>query len=341
MSNTKPPKRPNAPNRLEDLARLAGVSVSTVSRALNDSHLISERTKQRILSLAEEHHYAGRTQFTPRGASVVAPVSVLLPYASGTDIHLSNPFIMELVGGIGDALWEQGYDLVVTHYPSEGNRQAFSPDAGAYIVLGQYPLHDELNRLVRQGVRVVAWGEQYEDIEYCTVGSDNYTGSYRSTSHLLRLGRRRVAWVGDTEIGEARLRYLGYRQAHEDAGLEVDPQLVMPCMLYADAGHETVENALAKGVRFDAVAAVSDGVAFGSIRALAEHGLVVPDDVSVVGYDDVPVAAWYNPPLTTVRQDTAKAGRQLVRKAMRMLQGEQVQSSYLPTDLIVRRSCGA
>ena len=341
MSNTESPKDPNAPSRLEDLARLAGVSVATVSRALNDSHLISDRTKQKILSLATEHNYAGRTQFTPRGSTINAPVSVLLPYTAGHDIHLSNPFIMELIGGIGDALWEQGQELVITHYQSDGNSEVLTPGAGAFIVLGQFPLLEELNKLARQGVRVVAWGEQYEGIEYCTVGSDNYTGSYRATSHLARLGRRRIAFVGDTEIGEARLRYLGYRQALEDAGLEVDPKLVMPCLLYADAGHETVENALAQGMQFDAVVAVCDGVAFGSIRALVEKGLDVPNDVSVVGYDDVPMAAWYNPPLTTVRQDTAKAGRQLVRKAMRMLQGEDVQSTYLPTDLIIRQSCGA
>ena len=341
MTKTDAPNASKSPSRLEDLARLAGVSVATVSRALNDSNLISDRTKKRILSLAEEHNYAGRTQFTPRGSTISAPVSVLLPHTVGHDIHLSNPFIMELIGGIGDALWERGEELVITHLPADGSCRDFSPDAGAFIVLGQYPLLDELNQLARNGVRVVAWGEQYRDIDYCTVGSDNFRGSYRATSHLARLGRTRIAFVGDTEIGEAGLRFQGYRQALDDVGLDFDPQLVMPCLLFADAGHETVESALARGLKFDAVAAGCDALAFGAIRALVERGMDVPNDVSVVGYDDVPLATWYNPPLTTVRQDTAKAGRQLVRKAMRLLQGEEVQSSYLPTDLIVRQSCGA
>lgn len=345
MKVTETPQNGSAPNRLQDLARLAGVSVATVSRALNDSHLISDKTKKRILLLADEHNYAGRTQFTPRGSTITAAVTVLIPYAKGHDIHLSNPFIMELIGGIGDALWEWSQDLVITHYPSEeigsGTQQEIRPGAGAFIALGQFPLHDELNRMARRGVPVVTWGEQYNDVKYCTVGSDNFAGSYRATSHLARLGRQKIAFVGDAENGESQLRYQGYLKALDDAGLAFDPQRVMQCPLYPDAGFEVLESALSRGIEFDGVAAACDALAFGSIRALACRNISVPDDVSVVGYDNVPLAAYYNPPLTTVSQDTAKAGRQLVRKAMRMLQGEEVQSSYLSTDLVVRNSCGA
>jgi len=202
-------------------------------------------------------------------------------------------------------------------------------------------MHEDLNRMARQGIPVVAWGEQYKNQDYFVVGSDNFNGSYRATSHLARLGREKIAFVGDTQIGESQLRYRGYVQALNDAGLELYPELVMHCPLYPEAGFESVENALAHGIRFDAVTAACDAIAFGTIRALAEHKISVPNEVSVAGYDDVPMAAYYNPPLTTIRQDTVKAGKQLVRKAMRMLQGEEIQSSYLSTDLIIRGAGGA
>ena len=344
-SRQDPDNRTEAPSRLEDLARLAGVSVATVSRALNDSHLVSEKTKQHILSIADRHNYAGRTRFRPRQPPHLAAVPVLIPPPQGRrDIHLSNPFLMELIGGIGDALWEWGEDLVVTHLQGDdagrGAGRAGGPDGRAFIDLGQGGMHDELNRMAEQGIPLVAWGERRDNQSYCVVGSDNFTGGYRATSHLARLGRRKIAFLGDTETGESQLRFRGYRQALADVGLPLVPGLVQPSLLYAEFGFETVESMLARGIEFDGLVAACDNIAFGAIRGLVEHGLAVPGDVSVVGYDDVPIAGYYNPPLTTVRQDAGKAGRQLVRKAMRLLKGEAVQSSYLETELVIRKSCG-
>lgn len=336
---------PTAPSRLEDLARLAGVSVATVSRALNDSHLVSEKTKQRILSLADRHHYAGRTQFTPRAATEPSALSVIIPPLQGRDIHLSNPFLMELIGGIGDALWEWSENLVVAHYNEDLHGQlragGRNQNPSAFIALGQGLLHDELNRMAERGVPVVVWGERMDNQRYCVLGSDNEAGGYRATNHLLRLGRKRIAFIGDDKSGESALRFKGYRKALDEAGADFDPRLIQPTTLYPEAGYETLESMLTRAIEFDGIFAACDHVAFGAIRGLIERGVSVPGDVSVVGYDDVPGSAYYNPPLTTVRQDVGKAGRQLVRKAMRLRNGEAVESSYLSTELVIRASCGA
>ena len=351
MSSKQPPSSGHeaesreTPGKLEDLARLAGVSVSTVSRALNDSHLVSQKTRKHILELAEQYQYAGRTGFKARDSVQARSVAVVIPPLRGRDIHLSNPFLMELIGGIGDALWEWGHDLVVSHrQPADLDRvtgQNRKKGPGAFIVLGQGAFHDDLNLMAQRGIHFVVWGERLEAQDYCVVGSDNLQGGYRATSHLVRLGRRKIAFVGDPKSGEPGLRFEGYRQALADAGMEFNSRLVEPAQFYPESGLEAVDSLLAKGIRFDGLVAACDTIAIGAMRGLVAHGISVPGDVSVVGYDDMQVAAYCNPPLTTIRQDVVKAGRQLVSKAMRTLNGEIVHSSYLETELVIRNSCGA
>ena len=123
--------------------------------------------------------------------------------------------------------------------------------------------------------------------------------------------------------------------------MDFDPHLAEPAQFYPESGLEAVDSLLARSIRFDGLIAACDTIAIGAMRGLIEHGLSVPGDVSVVGYDDVGISAYCNPPLTTIRQDAVKAGRQLVSKAMRTLNGESVRSSYLETELVIRNSCGA
>ena len=155
------------------------------------------------------------------------------------------------------------------------------------------------------------------------------------------MGRRRIAFIGDVEGPECQLRYAGYREALEQSDIAFDPSLVRPAHFYPESGIEATEALLEDGVEFDGVVAVSDMIAIGAMRALIRAGIDVPGKVSVIGYDDVQVAAFSSPALTTIRQDVTKAGRLIVGKLMRMLEGQPVQSSNLPTDLIVRESCGS
>ena len=331
-------------SRLEDLARIAGVSVSTVSRALNDSHLVNARTKNRILRIARQHDYSGRTSFKASQRGRDGNISLIIPTPQGRDSSLSDPFYLSLVGGVGEALWEWGHDLVLSHVQLSTYEQAAnliqSGAADGLIILGQGTLHEELNNMARHDIPLVVWGAHLTDQRYCVIGSDNEKGGHRATRHLLRLGRKRIAYIGDTETAETKLRFQGYARALEEADIPVRKNLVQATRFYPESGMEATDSILASGTIFDAVVAASDTIAIGVIRSLIAHGMAVPGDVSVIGYDDVVVASYCNPSLTTIRQDVRKAGRRLVRKIIRALDGEEINSSYIPTDLIVRDSCG-
>lgn len=330
-------------HRLEDIAHLAGVSISTVSRALNDSPLVSARTKERIRDIARAHNYNGRlkNKLAPEGRTI----SVVIPPPQGRDRHISDPFLLDLLGGLADPLIEQDCDLLISHVmPSDLEGMLSLVAAGrsdGLIFLGQSTVHPHLNALADRGAPFVVWGARQPDQRYCTVGSDNLKGGHRATSHLLRLGRKRVAFIGDKQGPEVQLRYEGYCRALADAGIPHDAELVRPTHFSLESAIETAEALIESRCGFDGIFAASDLIALGVIRGLMKNNIRVPRDVSVVGYDDIHLAAYTSPALTTIRQDVGKAGRLLVNKLLRMLDGETVRSEVLSTELIVRESCGA
>jgi DNA-binding LacI/PurR family transcriptional regulator len=331
--------------RLEDLAELAGVSISTVSRALNNSPLVSDRTKKKILAVAQTNNYEGRLKDKIYVGEPSNTISVVIPAPQGRDSRLSDPFLLDLIGGIGDALKERGCDLLISHLtPTDLDNVAGLVGSGrtdALIFLGQSTLHEQLNQLSYSGTPFVVWGAQLPGQHYCSVGSDNMQGGHRATRHLIRLGRKRIAFVGDTEGPEVKLRFEGYKAALEQSGIGFDPMLVRPAHFFPESAMEAIDVLFERDIEVDGIVAASDMIAMGAVRGLIKNNIDVPGQVSVIGYDDVHVAAYSSPSLTTIRQDVAKAGRLLVGKALRMVEGEAVRSALLPAELIVRESCGA
>ena len=330
--------------RLEDLARLAGVSITTVSRALNDSPAVNQQTKQAIWRLAREHDYPFRGYMPSGPTTAAATVAIVIPRPQGREARLSDPFTLELVAGLGEAARQRGCDFIVSHVAPTGPADLAELMAtnrnNGLIFLGQSSLHAAFNVLAQTETRFAVWGAQLPKQAYCSVGSDNPLGGRRATLHLARLGRKRIVFLGDTEAPESMQRYQGYVAALTDSGLPVDPKLSVTTSFEIEAAEASVDALLARRVRFDGIVAASDLIALGAIRALERGGLQVPGDVSVVGYDDVPFARYSRPALTTVRQDTALAGRLLLSKLLNADMGGELRSERLPTDLVVRESCG-
>lgn len=346
MDGSPDPLRPaERVRRLEDLARLAGVSTATVSRALNDSDLISPETKRRVWELARRHAYPVRRPAPTTSGREAKTVALVIPAPLGREARLSDPFYLELVGGIGDAARDRGCDFLVSH-AAPGDAAGLvsvleSNRADGVIFLGQSRLHDQFNALADRHDRFVVWGADLPDQRYCAVGSDNLRGGARATAHLIRLGRRRIAFLGDTDAPELMQRLQGYQEAVEEAGIPYDPRLVQPAHFDIESAAEAVDLLAARRVDFDGVVAASDMIALGAIRALIQRGRRVPEDVSVVGYDDVAIARYNHPALTTVRQDVGKGGVLLVSKLMTLVNGGRAYGERLPTELVVRESCGA
>jgi DNA-binding LacI/PurR family transcriptional regulator len=329
--------------RLQDIAALAGVSIATASRALNDSPSVNARTKQLIWKLAREQDYPFRRYMPAGPIGANGTIAVVVPPPQGREGQLDDPFFLELFAGISDAARTRGCDLLVSHLQptsfADLSAAMTTSRADGVIFLGQSSLHHALNRLAETEGRFAVWGALLPEQAYCSVGSDNLAGGRRATAHLARLGRRRIVYLGDTEAPEVTQRVRGYVEALGQAGIAHDPALMVPAHFTVESAEASVDALLTRGVKFDGIVAASDLIALGAIRALLNAGLTVPEDVSVVGYDDVPFARYSRPALTTVSQDTRRAGRLLVSKLLDT-GGDEMRSERLPTELIVRESCG-
>jgi len=331
--------------RLEDLAKLAGTSAATVSRALNDSPLVRAETKREIMELAREHGYPLKVKMPHSAESSGKRLIVAIPAAVGRTGGPADPFFMELIGAIGEAARAADCDLTISHMtPSDYDDLASIVEAGAaqgVIFLGQSFLHERFNRLADQHNRFVVWGAQMKDQAYCSVGSHNHKGGQRATSHLIRLGARRVAFFGEIEAPELGQRFEGYKKALRDAQIPYDEELVASVHFGVESAEDAIQRLIARKVSFDAIFAGSDLIALGAIKALKQRGYRVPDDVAVVGYDNLLLARYSSPALTTISQDLQMAGRIMVTKLLNAQEGESLTSEQLSSELIVRETCGA
>ncbi len=327
---------------LERLARLAKVSVSTVSRALNDHPSISNAKKKELWALARKHGYEFRRHMPASPIGAEGAITVVTPRVRGRPLPLSHPFFLELLASIGEAARDRGCDFTVSHLvPANYEDLVHATTTGranGVIFLGQGALHDELNRLAETEARFVVWGAQIPGQKYCTVGTDNVLGGRRATQHLLKLGRRRILFLGGTDP-EATQRFRGYSEALQEAGVRIDDALIGRVEFEAESAESAVDGLMTRKVPFDGIVAASDLIALGGIRALHRAGVNVPRDISVVGYDNNLLSRLSTPTLSTVQQDIAKAGRMLVSKLVEW--SGHPRPEMLSTELIIRESCGA
>ncbi len=331
--------------RLEDLAKRAGVSISTASRALNDSPSVNPRTKEAIWALARELDYPFRRYMPAGPIGADATIAVVVPRPQARDPRLSDPFFLELLSGVGEAARERSCDVMLSHIApvtyEDLSRAMGTTRAEGVIFVGQSALNAAFNTLAQAHGRFVVWGAELGDQRYCSVGSDNVLGARRATAHLLRLGRRAIVFLGDIEAPEPMQRHRGYLEAFDLAGMGRDRAVIAPAHFEVESAEAATDALIREGRRFDAIVAASDVIAMGAMRALAKHGASVPDDVAVVGYDNIPFARFSQPALTTIDQCAEKAGRLMVSKLLDARDGRVGPSERTPTELIVRDSCGA
>ena len=325
---------------MADIARMAGVSSSTVSRALSGSALIPEATRERILELARSLNYqvnVGAANLRKRSVQTVGVVVL------GDSMQaISDPFILNLFGSVADALDEQGYSVLLTRLNDSRQAQmqalVTSGQVAGLVVIGQLTWHEHLNRLFHAGLAFSVWGAALPDAAYPVVGGDNEQGGYLAASHLLSRGCKKIAFLGDIDHPEAGLRYAGYLRAHREAGITPDARLRQSVLFGEPMLLHVVQDWLSQDLAFDGVFATSDVAAITLISALNARGIDVPRDVKVVGYDDIEMAGHVFPSLTSIRQPTKLAGKALVTLLNEAQSGLARRSVILPTELIERDS---
>jgi DNA-binding LacI/PurR family transcriptional regulator len=333
-----------------DIAYHAGVSQATVSRALRGSPLVSLDTRRRVQEIAKELHYKVDKNASNLRRQNAATLALLLFEDPTSDDSLINPFFLSMLGSITRASALEGYDLLISFQQLSEDWHADYQDsnkADGLILLGYGDYETsrgKLERLVEQDTHFVRWGAVVEGQPGISIGCDNVQGGRAATEHLLTLGRHAIAFVGtaSSHCPEFFDRYRGHCQALSATGLPVLPELQVDANDSTElVGYRAMYELIGRGVTFDAVFAASDLLAIGAMRALSDQGVRVPGDVAVVGFDDIPIARFVNPPLTTVLQDTKLAGEILVATLLRQIRGEPAQNRMLPAKLVIRRSCGA
>ncbi len=327
---------------IADLARIAGVSTGTVSRALSGSPLVRGDTRDRLVKLAQDHGFTPNATARNLRTQRTGAIAVIVPLGHETAQHLSDPFFMALIGYLADALSERGYDLLLSRViPQRPNWLQHIVDAGradGLIVIGQSDQADIVDEVAARYLPMVVWGGYQDGQIHCSVGTDNRIGGHMATRHLIEQGCRRIAFIGNPQAVEISHRLVGCAEALAEAGQDARPE-ILPAHLTAETAHAAISAWLdERGRNVDGIVAASDVIAMSALRALAEHGRKVPDDVRVVGYDDLPLASQTSPPLTSIRQDLEAGARHLVEALFLRMTGTVSGSVVMPPTLIVRES---
>lgn len=332
-----------------DIAYEAGVSQSTVSRALRNSPLVKDETRRRVQEVARRLNYQVDQRAAGLRSQRSQTLAVLLFEDLTSDDSRINPFFLVMLSSITRAAARRDYDVLLSFQQLSDDwhtRYELANRADGIILLGYgdyRSYREKLEHLESAGAHFIMWGPAEAGKPGRALCSDNTNGAAEATRHLIGLGRRRIAFLGaaDSRYPEFRQRFRGYRSVLKAAGRDVGRDLQFDADNLESAGHAAACRLLESSRRFDAVLAASDLIAIGAISAFAEHGLNVPADVAVVGFDDIPAASYVSPPLTTVHQDTVAAGRALVDNVIRRIDGEEVEPTLLRPKLKIRASCGA
>ena len=332
-----------AAQTLADIARLANVSKSTVSRALNDSALVKPETKARIQAIAREHNFrinASARNLRLRQSHTVAFVAPAYypEFLSGEDF-----FGLEMLGGIGRGLHSLGYDLLIIHVdPSETAWARSYLDSGrvdGFVLMAANHKPAHIEELIAMGAPFIGWEDPVPGLDYCSVSGDNLAGGLLATQHLIRSGRQRIAFLGGPSASlTVRQRFQGYESALQAAGRRVDPRMVAYGDYTHASGAAAMECLLERSPDLDAVFVNSDLMAIAAIGAVQNRGQRVPEDIAVVGYDDLSIASYSNPPLTTIRQNLPLVGRLLAHNLVQYIQSGTVTHVTTPVELVIRKS---
>lgn len=326
---------------IKDVAKEAGVSIATVSRVVNNKNRVSDSARNRVMKAIEKLGYTpdpiARTMIKKQTKSV----GLLVP-------TLQNEYWAHLAEVIQNKLWEAGYTLMLCTARHKSIREqeqylsSFIERKMDGIIVGALDIPDNesmgLSQVIKRGIPVVAFEKKIPGIH--RVAGDDISGAFKAVEHLIKLGHRDVAYLGPCDMGG---RETGYRNAHLKNGIAINESLLADTSFDVTSGYSSIISLLKSGNKFSAVFCANDLIAFGAIRALLDLGKSVPDDVAVVGYDDISKAEFFNPKLTTVAQPIEKIGEAIVELLMETIEKGNVSPKNIifDSELVIRESCGA
>ena len=326
------------PITMADVAARAGVSKTTVSRVLNGKDDLDPATAARVRQVIEELGYVPSAGAVSLARGRTRVVGMLVP-------SLTWPWVGEVLQGVVDVVEDEGYGLLLfSATRGEESIRRFASQVSAKSFDGLVVIEPEgtleyLEDLHKKGLPVVLVDDREHRPQFPSVAPTNREGAASAARHLLEIGRRRpVVVTGPPDLGCTEERLAGFAAVYEEAGIPVDVARTVGGDFTFEGGRESVGRLINDGAQFDCLFAHNDLSAAGALRAINEAGLKVPQDVAVVGFDDVPLASYTDPPLTTVHQALKEMGETAARMLMRHFDGTSLPTApvMLPTSLIIR-----
>jgi len=325
---------------IREVAESAGVSYATVSHVINNTRVVSKETRERVLAAMTALNYRPNALARSLRQGKTNTIGLVLPDSA-------NPFFAEIGRSIEDEAFKKGYSVFLCNTELDTQRELFYVDVlskkqvDGIIFIAAGDQADSLDFLLRQNMPVVMIDRDVPKVEVDAVLTDNELGGFLATRHLLDLGHKRIACIaGPSNITPSAQRIIGYRRALEQAGLSYDESLIVRGDYHAQSGLEIARSILRMEPRPTAIFALNDLMALGVLRAAAEANCSVPSDLAVVGYDDLELAHFTNPPLTTIAQPKKEIGAQAINLLVERIAHRNRPPSrlVLPPELIVRRS---
>ncbi len=334
---------------IRDIARLAGVSKSTVSRVLNAHPKVEAETRERVLAVMKEQGFIPNAAATGLAKGHNRLIALLVP-------ALTWELVTDVLQGVAGVIEDTHYEIILyCATPGKDFSQMIDRMLATNMAIGilallhtQSPHH--LVELHRQGFPIVLINHVATRVDLPQVGIDNVAATHTATSHLLGLGHRRIGCIlGLPDIQCSHDRYDGYCQALRDAGVELDPSLVLQGDYTCEGGYQCARQFFALAEPPTAIFASNDLTAYGVLQAAEEQRIHIPEDVALVGFDDIPPSAHVQPSLTTVHQPFKDMGRKATELLLSLINQHSTSRQkdvlpprvILPTELVVRKSCGA
>jgi len=329
---------------LDDIAQMSGVSRSTVSRVINGNPNVNEQTRRKVLDLIQTIGFQPNLAARGLAAGKTHVLGLVIP--TGLTAIFSDPYFPLVIQGVAAACNSLGYSVMLWLADPEYERKTISQVLHNGLVDGvivsSMLMNDPLiERLLESQRAFITIGRHPTNDQVNFVDVDNRLGAYQGVSFILHTGRRRVAMINGPRNTIACMdRYQGYQEALRERGLEVLPEMVAEGAFSDISGYLAMKQLLP--YRPDAVFVASDAMAFAAMRAIQEAGLAIPEDIAVVGFDDIPTAATSKPPLTTVRQPIQKTGSVAAEMLIERIERPDARPCriILPTELVIRESCG-
>ena len=328
---------------IKQVAAQAGVSSATVSHVINRTRYVSEAVREQVQFAMHELDYHPNALARSLRSGQTYTLGMILPDSA-------NPFFAEVGHNIEIAAFEAGYSVILCNTENDFEKESLYIDVltnkqvDGMIFVSTGERSDSLKNLLEMKIPTVVMDRDFPELELDVVLADSFQGGELATQHLISLGHKRIGCIaGPSSINPSSRRLAGYKQALQAAHLAIEPELIMNGDFHPESGWEMGRAMLSQPNVPTAIFACNDLMAIGVLRAATELGLSVPGDLALVGYDDIELASYTNPPLTTIKQPEVEMGLATLNFLLGRIKDKQTapQRALLPVSLVVRGSCGA